>query len=231
MKAITETALLQIEIQGKAHRVPEGITAIQALWHAGHEMLKGVGCLGGVCGACTFTYSQKGQPGVKTGLACQTPVRDGMAFSPPAGGSQRPAGYRLHEIDDPASRLLQLYPEARRCTRCDACTLVCPQGIAVRQAVVQAISGDLAAVSEKFYNCIMCGLCAAVCDVSIQPNLLGIFARRTQGALRERPAANLAERLRQMQSGRYAAALQAVMQLDERRLRECDPDALIGANH
>ena len=46
-----------VEVMGKKHQVPEGITVIQALWYTGHEMIRGIGCLGGTCGACAIARS------------------------------------------------------------------------------------------------------------------------------------------------------------------------------
>jgi hypothetical protein len=43
--------MVTIEIAGKTHQVPEGITVIKALWYTGQEVIRGAGCLGGVCGA------------------------------------------------------------------------------------------------------------------------------------------------------------------------------------
>lgn len=211
--------MITVEINGKAYQIPEGITVVQALWHTGHELIKGIGCLGGVCGACTFTYRKKGEPGVRTALACQTLVEPDMVFSPPASMTASHARYRIQELKDPRADLFKYYPETRRCTRCNACTLVCPQGIDVRACVVKALSGEFAAVSDLFYNCVMCGLCAAVCDVSIKPNLVALYARRTQGArLSPRPV-NLAMRIQELESKVYTPSLKKVLSMSENELR------------
>jgi len=70
-----------IEIMGKAYQVPEGLTMLQAMWHTGHALTRGVGCLGGICGACSASYRTKGDIRIKNGLACQTQVEEGMSFS------------------------------------------------------------------------------------------------------------------------------------------------------
>lgn len=213
-RVIIEMGMVEVEIAGRPHQVPEGITAVQALWHAGHELIQGIGCLGGVCGACPFTYSKKGEPGVKTGLACQTVIVPGMSFSPPSSMSVRGPRYRVREIEDPQSALLKYYPETRRCTRCNACTLVCPQEIDVRSCVVKSLSGEFADVSDMIYNCVMCGLCTAVCDVAIKPNLVALFARRTQAAcLMPRPE-NLSKCLERMESGADTEEWQKVLSTD-----------------
>ena len=45
--------MVTIEIAGKKVDVPEGITVVKAMWYAGIDVVRGVGCLGGFCGACT----------------------------------------------------------------------------------------------------------------------------------------------------------------------------------
>lgn len=215
--------MVTIEIQGKSCQVPGGITAIQALWYTGQELIKGIGCLGGVCGACTFTYRRKGDPGVKTGLACQTLVEEGMGFSPPASITMIRSKYRFPEVNDSKASLLKYYPETRRCTRCNACTLVCPQDIDVRACVLKALSGEFTTVSDLFYNCVMCGLCTVVCDVGIRPNLVALYARRSEGAhLSPRPE-NLLKRLQEMRSGAYASTWQKILQMNESELQSFQP--------
>jgi Fe-S oxidoreductase len=207
--------MINIEIQGKSCQVPEGITVVQALWYTGHELVKGIGCLGGVCGACTFTYRRKGDPGVKTGLACQTLVEEGMGFSSPVSLTITRTKYRFQEIDDPKASLLKYYPETRRCTHCNACTLACPQGIDVRACVLKSLSGEFAAVSDMFYSCVMCGLCTVVCDVGIRPNLVALYARRSEGAhLIPRPE-NLLKRLQEMKSGAYDSEWQKILGINK----------------
>ena len=216
--------VVTVEIKEKPYQVPEGVTALQALWHTGHELLRGIGCLGGVCGACTFTYKVQGEFGVKTGLACQVLVGEGMSFAPPVSVAQSRPQYLFqgvpqstsqgssNEGEGPQSGLFKVYPESRRCTRCNACTLVCPQEIDVRACVVKAVAGGFSEVSEMFYNCVMCGLCASVCDVSIQPNLVGLYARRMVGVhLTPRPE-NLLKRIQEVESGVYESAWQEVLQ-------------------
>lgn len=48
--------MVTIEISGKQYEVPEGITVIKAMWYAGQEVVRGIGCLGGFCGACAAYY-------------------------------------------------------------------------------------------------------------------------------------------------------------------------------
>lgn len=204
--------MVTVEIQGKPYRVSEGVTAVQALWQTGHRLVKGIGCLGGVCGACVFSYRKKGEMGMKTGLACQTPVEDGLSFAPPASLVLDRPSYRIG--DDPGTEVFQYFPETRRCTRCNACTMVCPQRIDVKTGVVKVLSGEFAPAAETFYDCVMCGLCAVVCDEGIKPNLVGLYARRAQGARLAPFPENLLRRLEEVQAGAYAGVWAEVSRRD-----------------
>ena len=66
--------MVTVEIAGKKYEVPEGITVIKALWYSGQEVYRGIGCLGGYCGACATYYRTKDDPKVRTCLACSMAV-------------------------------------------------------------------------------------------------------------------------------------------------------------
>jgi hypothetical protein len=149
--------MVSVEIAGKVHQVPEGITVMKALWYTGHEVIRGAGCLGGFCGACATYYRTKDDPKVKTCLACQTAVEEGMSFSMVPPFPARKATYQMSELKDPKQDLFTLYPEAPLCRNCNACTEACPQQIDVREGVWRAVFGDFKAVSEMFMDCVMCG--------------------------------------------------------------------------
>jgi Na+-translocating ferredoxin:NAD+ oxidoreductase RnfC subunit len=146
-------------------------------------------------------------------------VEEGMSFSPPASIMVARAKYRFQEVKDPQASLLKHYPETRRCTRCNACTMVCPQNIDVRACVLKALSGEFAAVSDLFYNCVMCGLCTAVCDVGIRPNLVALYARRCEAAYLAPHPENLLKRLQEMKSEDDASTWQKILQMDESELQ------------
>ncbi|MDC4205612.1 MAG: 2Fe-2S iron-sulfur cluster-binding protein [Candidatus Manganitrophus sp.] len=127
----SQSSLIRIEVDGAEYPVPEGITVIQAMWHLGRPTIHGVGCLGGVCGACPITYRLPDQMSSKTGLACQTAVREGMAITFIPSDSSKKAIALLPKEAPTQKTLFQYYPETRRCTACRACTSVCPQEIDV----------------------------------------------------------------------------------------------------
>lgn len=202
-----------VEVAGARHEVPAGVTVLQALWYAGIPTLKGAGCLGGACGACTTTYRLPDDPATRTGLGCQLTVRDGMSVTLyPIDPPDKPR-YRMAELDDPAEALFTIYPETRRCTLCDACTAVCPQDIPVRQTVRQMMNRDFAPVAPAFDECVMCGLCAMVCEVGIAPNLLGMYARKAVAGAAPAPP-ELVRRMEEVKAGRFRAEWDALLDGD-----------------
>jgi ferredoxin len=169
---------VNVTLAGVPHQVPEGVTVLQAMWYAGIPVLRGVGCLGGACGACTTTYTLPNAMAPKTGLGCQISVVEGMGINLyPIDAPVKPT-YRMAELDDPAESLFTIYPETRRCTLCDACTSVCPQDIPVRATVRQMMNKQFDEVAKAFDECVNCNFCTMVCEVNIAPNLLGMYARK-----------------------------------------------------
>ncbi len=199
------SAILTVTIAGAMYQVHGGQTAIQTLWETGCRQVRGIGCLGGACGACSFSYKLAGEGAWRTGLACQTLIRDGMTFNPPplAEAPSLPPAPPISEIKDPGASVRQRFPELKRCTACNACTLVCPQGIDVRGIVQSAARGRLAEAAEPFSPCVMCGLCAVVCDVGIRPQLAGLWSRRVYAAREVPVPTELGERIRALREGRF----------------------------
>ena len=105
--------LVTIDFAGTAYQVPEGMTALKALWFSGQEVVRGAGCLGGFCGACATYYHTKDDPKVRSGLACQLAVEDGMSFSFMPPFPARKALYDIHTLKDPKKDLLTLIPKPR----------------------------------------------------------------------------------------------------------------------
>ncbi len=211
---VMATDTVTIQTQGRTLEVPAGLTVIQALWAAGVELVHGVGCLGGTCGACTMTFRRQSDQQAWIGLGCQTLVEDGLAFEFLQPVVAPKPKYRLtppgHSDDqsDPKADLLRYFPEAAGCRVCRACTQACPQGIEVMGGVLAAAKGDLATAADAFFNCVMCGACAAVCVgvADIRPHEVGLYARRAHGALELGTPPDLARRLHEVASGAFEAA-------------------------
>ena len=104
---VLKPRMVTIEISGKKVEVPEGITVIKAMWYAGQEVVRGVGCLGGFCGACATYYRTKDDPKVRTCLACQMAVQDGMSFTMMPPFPARKAHLRHSKAPGPQTRPLQ----------------------------------------------------------------------------------------------------------------------------
>ncbi len=208
---------INVVLGGTPCQVPEGITVLQAMWYTGHNVIKGAGCLGGACGACTTTYTLPDAMAPKTGLGCQIPVREGMGITLyPIDPPQKPT-YRMAELDDPAEALFTIYPETRRCTLCDACTTVCPQDIPVRTTVRQMMNKQFDEVAPAFEECVNCNFCTMVCEVNIAPNLLGLFARKAV-AKADAPLDELKRCQQRISDGVYQHQWEALLALPEAEL-------------
>jgi ferredoxin len=147
----------------------------------------------------------------KTALACQTPVREGMVITLLPSDQSKKAIAPLPAAVPDRQTLFKFYPETKRCTACRACTSVCPQGIDVMGGVRAAINGDLSNVAEKFTSCVMCGLCATVCEVRIRPHRVGMYARRLTGAFYPKEPVDLLKRIDEIDSGKYDAEWDEMM--------------------
>jgi len=56
---------------------------------------------------------------------------------------------------------------AKACTQCGNCTMACPQGIRIGEAMEAAEKGDRSKLEEKWDICIACGRCEQVCPRNI----------------------------------------------------------------
>ena len=210
--------LVAVEIMGKPHQVPQAITVLQAMWYAGHELIRGVGCLGGTCGACGIVYRTKGSFELKNGLGCQTLVEEGMAVSMIPHFAAARASYKIAEISDPKEALFELYPEAARCVNCNACNRVCPQGIDVRSSVWCAVFGNFDQVAELTMSCNNCGLCVVRCPADMAPNLIALYARRAYGVHEMKPPERLTHRIKEIATGAWKAEWDRIQSMSDQEL-------------
>ncbi|TCK32438.1 2Fe-2S iron-sulfur cluster protein [Paraburkholderia sp. BL8N3] len=197
--------MVRLSIEGRQVEAPANCSVLQAFVHAGETLVEGVGCMGqGVCGSCRVMVRRSGEQEVKTALACETLIEDGMqvAFLDYFTTSARHV-YRIEDIGDSWQALhtiSEIFPEASHCRHCSGCDRACPKGLDVQRGVNLAVEGKLTASSEVFDECVMCNLCTLACPEHIRPNHLGLFVRRMIAALSLRPA-NLMRRLQQIESG------------------------------
>jgi ferredoxin len=203
---------VSIDFMGKTHQVSKDLSLLGALLEIGWDSVKGLGCMGGCCGGCATLYRLPGETHVQAGLACRTPVKDGISFSLAGYYHSPKAHYNVADIPDPKQALFDLYPEVTTCRNCEMCPQVCPQGINPMHGVWYAACGNFATVAEMFKSCVQCGLCARVCSVGIRPHLVAMYASRVQGARLMDPPPNLLDRIAQIESGTYQEEWDTVLQ-------------------
>ncbi|MBC7251369.1 MAG: 4Fe-4S dicluster domain-containing protein [Anaerolineae bacterium] len=212
--------LIPIYIMGKQYMVPPTLTIMKAMEYAGYQLIRGVGCRGGFCGACATVYRLPGDYRLQIGLACQTVVQPGMYLTQiPFFPAQR-AAYRLHELEPTFQTLFTLYPELMRCLSCGTCSKACPQDIDVKQYMADAMRGDIRAVADRSFDCIMCGLCAARCPAEEAQYNIAILCRRLYGKYLAPKAEHLAQRVREIEEGKWDEAVEELKSLSLEELRK-----------
>jgi succinate dehydrogenase/fumarate reductase-like Fe-S protein len=195
--------MLQIHIMGQAYEVPEGLTILKALEWSGFRLTRGVGCRGGFCGACGTVYRLQGDYRLRYALACQTVVEAGMILGQiPFFPAQRPV-YRLDALEASENILADTFPEILRCFGCNTCTKACPQEIDVLGYMAQAVRGDLRALADASFDCIMCGLCVARCPADLVPPNVALLGRRLYGRYVAPPAVHLRRRVEEIAAGAF----------------------------
>ena len=199
--------MLQIHIMGQAYDVPQGLTILTALEWAGFRMTRGVGCRGGFCGACGTVYRLQGDYRLRYALACQTVVEPDMvlgqiSFFP----AQRPS-YRLESLEAGEATLAETFPEILRCFGCNTCTKSCPQELDVLGYMADAVRGDLPALADASFDCIMCGLCVARCPADLVPPNVALLGRRLYGRYLAPRAEHLRRRLDELEAGAFRQQL------------------------
>jgi len=212
---------ININISDKPFSVPQGMNAIQAIWYCGIELTHGIGCLGGVCGACTMTYKIGSGP-IKTALACQTMVVEGMNFKLYQPEFERSVHYKtklnplnVNQEFNLKAHFNETLSSTRRCVTCGACSMVCPQEIDAMKGVKEAINGNFKSVSDLFLNCVMCGLCASVCEVNVMPHLVGLYSRKVNALYLIPKNLQLQARIEEIKSGRYNSEWNLVLNMNE----------------
>lgn len=83
-----------------------------------------------------------------------------------------------------------------------------------------AMRGDITMVANMSFDCIMCGLCAARCPAEEPQYNIAILARRLYGRYLAPRSPHLAERVEEIQSGKFDAEIQNLKSLDFNALKE-----------
>ena len=212
--------LIPVFIMGKRYDVPPSLTIMKAMEYAGYQLVRGVGCRGGFCGACATVYRLQGDDTLYFGLACQTVVQPNMYLAQiPFFPAQR-ADYDISTLQPRPERLFSLYPELLRCLGCGTCTKACPQELDVKGYMAAAMRGDIARVANMSFDCIMCGLCAARCPVGEAQYNIAVLCRRLYGRYLAPRSQHLEDRLEEILAGEFNQALDELKGLSVDELKE-----------
>ena len=85
--------------------------------------------------------------------------------------------------------------------------------------MTDALRGDIAAVADKSFDCLMCGLCAARCPQGLVPYYVGLLCRRLNGRYLTTPAAHLDSRVAEIAAGKFDAEITEMKNAGEKELR------------
>jgi ferredoxin len=195
--------MIELFILGQRYEVPEGLTILKAFEWSGFRLTRGVGCRGGFCGACGTVYRLSSDYHLRYALACQTVAQPGMVLGQiPFFPAQRPA-YKLEALKPQGETLLELYPEILRCFGCNTCTKSCPQELDVLGYMSAALRGDMRALADMSFDCIMCGLCTARCPAELVPPNVALLGRRLYGKYLAPAATHVQQRVSEISNGSF----------------------------
>jgi succinate dehydrogenase/fumarate reductase-like Fe-S protein len=214
------TETIPVFIMGKRYEVLPSLTIMKALEYAGYQLVRGVGCRGGFCGACATVYRIAGDDRLYFGLACQTVVQPNMYLAQIPFFPARAATYQLDQLQPTGSQVWQIYPEVLKCLACGTCTKACPQEIDVRAYMAAAMRGDIATVASISFDCIMCGLCAARCPAGETQYNVGILSRRLYGRYLAPRSQHLADRLVELKAGAWNMSVAELKTMSQAQLKE-----------
>ena len=202
---------VNIFLFGKKYEVPSSLTIMNAMEYAGYQLVRGVGCRCGFCGACATIYRIKGQQELKTCLACQTKVEDNMYIATLPFFPLVKKPYDIEKIKPTEQIMMQLYPEIYACIGCNACTKACTQELNVMQYIAYAQRGDFEKCAEESFDCVMCGVCSSRCPAGITHPQVGLLARRLNGKYLAPGCGHLEDRVKEIENGDFKELIEALM--------------------
>ncbi len=219
VKAV-EAKLIPIHIMGKRYEVPDSLTIMKAMEYAGYKYIRGCGCRGGVCGACSTVYRKPGDYKIYTGLACQTVVEPDMYLTQLPFYPANRAVYDFQALAGNPEEIFALYPELMRCVACNACTKVCPMDVQVLDYVSALKRGDIRAAAQISFDCIQCGLCASRCFAEMPQYHIAQLARRLNGAYLTPRAEHLKTMVANIDAGRFKSCVDKAKTMDLETLKK-----------
>ena len=203
--------MVNVYLFGKRYEVPESLTIMKAMEYAGYQLVRGCGCRNGFCGACATIYRIKGQQELKTCLACQQQVEEGMYVATLPFFPLVKQVYDINEIKPTQQIMMQLYPEIYACIGCNACTKSCTQELNVMQYIAYAQRGEYEKAAEESFDCVMCGVCSSRCPAGISHPQVALLTRRLTGKYLAPQSEHLINRVAEIDAGDCKAALEAIM--------------------
>ena len=203
--------MVNVFLFGKRYQVPESLTIMKAMEYAGYQLVRGCGCRNGFCGACATIYRIKGQQELKTCLACQQQVEEGMYVATLPFFPLVKQVYDINQIKPTQQIMMQLYPEIYSCIGCNACTKSCTQELNVMQYIAYAQRGKYEKAAEESFDCVMCGVCSSRCPAGISHPQVAVLARRLTGKYLAPKSEHLVNRVAEIDAGDCKAALEAIM--------------------
>jgi heterodisulfide reductase subunit C len=205
---VEQARLINIYVMGRLCRVPEGLTILTALEYSGYRMVRGCGCRAGFCGACATIYNFRHDPQLRYDLACQKAVEPDMCLIQlPYFPAVKPT-YDLEKLKADGEKIKALFPDIVKCFGCNTCTKVCPQELEVMWFMTDALRGDIRAVAERSFDCVMCGLCAARCPQGLVPYNVALLCRRLYGRYLTPDSRHLEERIEEIKAGKFDADIE-----------------------
>ena len=203
--------MVNVFLFGKRYQVPESLTIMKAMEYAGYQLVRGCGCRNGFCGACATIYRIKGQQELKTCLACQQQVEEGMYVATLPFFPLVKQVYDINQIKPTQQIMMQLYPEIYSCIGCNACTKSCTQELNVMQYIAYAQRGEYEKAAEESFDCVMCGVCSSRCPAGISHPQVALLTRRLTGKYLAPQTEHLINRVAEIDRGACKAALEAIM--------------------
>ena len=203
--------LVNVYFFGKKYSVPESLTIMKAMEYAGYQLVRGCGCRNGFCGACATIYRIKGKQELKTCLACQQQVEEGMYVATLPFFPLVKQVYDINKIKPTEQIMMQLYPEIYSCIGCNACTKACTQGLNVMQYIAYAQRGEYEKCAEESFDCVMCGVCSSRCPAGISHPQVAELARRLYGKHIAPKCEHLEKRVAEIKSGDLEKMMEDIM--------------------
>ncbi|MFH1809490.1 MAG: 4Fe-4S dicluster domain-containing protein [Pseudomonadota bacterium] len=215
-----QAEMIPVYIMGKRYFVPEALTIMKAMEYAGYKFIRGCGCRGGICGACSTVFRKAGDYKIYSGLACQTVVEPDMYLTQIPFYPALRIGYDYDASEAAAETIHALYPEIFRCVACNACTKICPMDVQVLDYISAAKRGDIEAAAHISFDCIQCGLCASRCMGEIPQYHIAQLARRLYGGKIAPRAEHLEKMVKDIAAEKYKAVIDELKGLSADELKK-----------